>query len=342
MADFNLGGLLGGLVSGYGLYDQYKQLADAGQDYQKAVQPIMQQAQENLQFRPYTVTSALGGTQISPEGQISLTPSEQQQAISSQAFGGAQQMFGQALAPQDQRVQDVYSQIRALATPQEQRDRLATEERLAAQGRLGLQSAQYGGSTPEMLAQEQAIAQARNQAALQAMSQAQAEQLQSANLGVSMLGAGYSPYAQLQNQMEQAAKFTELQQRPQMAAAEALTNLGLGGVQTAQAAEANRMNLLQQMYGVGAGLLGGAMNTTTGNLQQGALGGLVNSAGDAIGGWLSDLFNKGGSTTISIDDTIASAYDYPPASSFMPSTFGNKSTIGEFSYNPNGAGLFNF
>lgn len=367
MAEFNLGGLLGGLVSGYGLYDQYQQLADVGQDYQAAVQPIMQQAQENLQFRPYTVTSALGGTQISPEGQISLTPSEQQQAIASQAFGGAQQLFGQALAPQDQRVQDVYSQMRALAAPQEQRDRLATEERLAAQGRLGLQSAQYGGSTPEMLAQEQAIAQARNQAALQAISQAQAEQLQNVNIAGSMLSAGYSPYAQLQNQLQQAALFTELQQRPQLAAAESLTNLGLGGVQAAQAAEANRMNLLGQMYSLGAGMLGGTRNPVTGDLEAGVLGGALNSAVDYIGGLFgggrnqsssllpsystpitgginnigSTLSSIGGSLNVPTNVPSPVGNNYPPVSSFMPSNFGNTSSIGNFSYNPSGAGLFN-
>lgn len=341
MADFNLGGLLGSLVSGYGLYDQYKQLEDVGQDYQAAVQPIISQAQEGLQFRPYTVTSNLGGTQVSPEGQLTLTPSQQLQGIQNQAFGGAQQMFGQALAPQSQRVQDVYSQIRGLAEPQEQRDRLATEERLAAQGRLGLQSAQYGGTTPEMLAQEQAISQARNQAALQAMNQAQAEQLQNYNIGTGLLGAGFTPQAQLLNQQGMANQLANIALTPQTTLANIINNAGIAGIEAAQAAEANRMNLLQQMYGLGAGMLSGTPNATTGEIQAGALTGLANSAGNYLGGLLGGLFG-GGSTTSSINDTIASAYDYPPASSFMPSTFGNKSAIGNFSYNPSGAGLFNF
>ena len=295
MADFNLGGLLGGLVSGAGIYDQYKQLADVGQDYQAAIQPIISQATEGLQFKPYTVTSSVGGTQVSPEGQLSITPSQQLQAIQDQSFGGAQQMFGQALAPQDQRVQDVYSQIRALAAPQEQRQRLATEERLAAQGRLGLQSAQYGGSTPEMLAQEQAIAQARNQAALQAMGQAQAEQLQAANIGQSMLTSGFMPQAQLLNQQEQANRLAQLYQSPQQSLAQITANLGLGGVEAAQAAEANRMKLMGELYGVGAGMLGGTMNPVTGEWRDGALTQGVNSIADkalsGLGGFLGSLFS---------------------------------------------------
>ena len=287
----NVGGLLGGLVSGYGLYDQYKQLADVGQDYQEAIQPIISQATEGLQFKPYTVTSSVGGTQVSPEGQLSITPSQQLQAIQDQSFGGAQQMFGQALAPQDQRVQDVYSQIRALAAPQEQRQRLATEERLAAQGRLGLQSAQYGGSTPEMLAQEQAIAQARNQAALSAMSQAQSEQLQAANIGQNMLTAGLAPSAQMLNQQQIANQLAEIGLRPQTTLANIINNAGIGGIEASQAAEANRMNLMGQLYGVGAGLLGGTENSVTGDWREGALTGLANQ----FGGWLSGALGLGDS-----------------------------------------------
>ena len=363
MAEFNLGGLLGGLVSGYGLYDQYQQLADVGQDYQAAVQPIMQQAQENLQFRPYTVTSNVGGTQVSPEGQLSLTPSQQLQDIQSQAFGGAQQMFGQALAPQSQRVQDVYSQLRGLAAPQEQRDRLATEERLAAQGRLGLQSAQYGGSTPEMLAQEQAIAQARNQAALQAISQAQAEQLQNTNIGVSMLNAGFSPEAQLLNQQQQANELARLNISPQTTLANIINNAGIAGIEANQAAEANRMNLLGQMYSLGAGMLGGTRNPVTGDRESGILDGVLNSAVNYVGGLfgggrnqsssllpsystpITGGINNFGSTLPSIGNNLTipapAGNNYLPVSSFMPSSSGNTSAIGNFSYNPSGAGLFN-
>ena len=362
MADFNLGGLLGGLVSGYGLYDQYEQLADVGQDYQAAVQPIISQATENLQFKPYTVTSNLGGTQVSPEGQLNITPSQQLQGIQNQAFGGAQQLFGQALAPQDQRVQDVYGQIRALAAPQEQQQRLATEERLAAQGRLGLQSAQYGGSTPEMLAQEQAIAQARNQAALQALGQAQSEQLQNFNVGQGMLGAGFTPQAQLLNQQQMANQMSQTALTPQTTLAQIISNAGIGGIEASQAAEANRMNLLGQLYGVGAGMLGGTVNPVTGEMRDGALTGSINNFANqalgSLGGFFGNLLG-GGSNDASIDNIINMASGYDSASDFMPTnTFQNAGTsaydIGSYSptllpndqlnnlqYNPAGANLFN-
>jgi hypothetical protein len=365
MADVNIGGLLSGLVSGAGFYNQYKQFGENAEDYRTSMQPIIQQGQEALQFKPYTITSSLGGIQAGENGAMQITPSQQLQNLQDQSFGGAQQLFSQALAPQDQRIQDVYGQIRALAQPGEQQQRLATEERLAAQGRLGLQSAQYGGTTPEMLAQEQAIAQARNQAALQAITQAQAEQQQAANLGSSMLTAGYTPTAQLMNQQQIANQMSELGQRNQLASADLLTSLSLGGLEAQQISEANRMQALQQLYSLGAGMLGGTRNSVTGEMQPGVLTNGINKIGnsliDKLGSWL----GGGGSNDAAIDDIINMASGYAPASDFMPSnvlanagtpaydfTYDPTSTFDfsniqmtptepNFQYNPNGAGLFN-
>jgi hypothetical protein len=286
----NTAGLLSGLVSGAGLYNQYDQLADVGQNYQQAVQPIIAQAQENLQFKPYTVTSALGGTQVSPEGQISYTPSGQMQDISNQTLGGAQQLFGQALAPQADRQQQVYDMLRAVQTPEEQRAQMQLNNRLFSQGRSGVQTAAYGG-TPEQLAQAKAVEEAKNQSALMALQQSQAEQLQNANLGTQMLSAGYSPYGQLQNQMEQAFNYTQLAQTPQTTLAGIINNAGIAGIEASQAAEANRMNLQQQMYALGSGMLGGTENSVTGDWREGALTGLANQ----FGGWLSNALGLGGS-----------------------------------------------
>jgi len=126
------------------------------------------------------------------------------------------------------REEQVYGQLRALQTPEEERQRLAQEQRLAAQGRLGVRTAQFGG-TPEQLARAKAEAEAQNQAALMAMQQSGAEeqmalqraanlqglasgmfgmgtqarmtprQLQAADLRnmTGMMAAGYVPQAQL-------------------------------------------------------------------------------------------------------------------------------------------------
>lgn len=273
----NLSGLLGGVQS--------------AQDFMPSARPDMKQ----LANAPMAASmpSAQGGNNLA----YNLSP--QMQAIQDQTFGGAQQLFGQALAPTGQRVQDLYGQMRALQTPEEQRARLLNEERMAAQGRLGLQSAAYGGTSPELLAQEQAIAQARNQASLMAQQQAQAEQAQAYNIGSGMLSSGFTPTAQLMNQQTQANQLAQLYQNPQLQYAQTIANLGLGGVEAAQAAEANRQNLLGQMYSLGAGMLTGRENSVTGKLEDSILGGVANSAGN----WLSEalglgtLFGGGGSSS---------------------------------------------
>lgn len=95
------------------------------------------------------------------------------QAQQANTVGGLQGQFTQQAmqgAP-TATAESVYDQIRAMQAPEEERQQTALEERLAAQGRLGIQTNQYGG-TPEQLAQQKALAEAKNQASLQALSTA--------------------------------------------------------------------------------------------------------------------------------------------------------------------------
>jgi hypothetical protein len=112
-----------------------------------------------------------------------------QQAAAQQAFGLGGQFMGQAGMPMGAREQDVYDRIRATQLGEEERQRLALEERLFAQGRGGVRTAMFGG-TPEQLALAQAQEEAQNRAALAAISQAQAEQQQQAALGTQFAGLG--------------------------------------------------------------------------------------------------------------------------------------------------------
>jgi hypothetical protein len=118
-----------------------------------------------LEFQPYTVTSATGGqfgmTQDPTTGemqyQLQLSPEEQ--ALYEQQLGRAGMFFEQASTPVADREQEVYQRMRAAMSPEEERQRLALEQRLAAQGRLGVTTGMFGG-TPEALtlakAQEEA------------------------------------------------------------------------------------------------------------------------------------------------------------------------------------------
>lgn len=105
-----------------------------------------------------------------------------QEAAAQQAFGLGGQFMGQAGMPMGAREQEVYDRIRATQLGEEERQRLALEERLFSQGRGGVRTAMFGG-TPEQLALAQAQEEAQNQAALMALTQAQQEQRQAADIG---------------------------------------------------------------------------------------------------------------------------------------------------------------
>ena len=158
-------------------------------------------------------------------------------AASQQAFGLGTQFMGEAGMPTADREQAIFERMRAAQRPEEERQRLATEERLASQGRLGLRTAQFGGA-PEQFALAQAQEEARNRAMLGAMQQAQAEQRQQAGLGAQYAGLGTSLAGQQQG----------LQAAQQARALQAL--------QAGQGLMSGRLGLEQQAQQLGMGALG--------------------------------------------------------------------------------------
>lgn len=156
------------------------------------------EAAEMAGFKPYTVASSLGGTTtaVDPDtGQLSvnLTKSPQELALERELLGGASGMFERSMADPRQAQADLYGQLRAIQQPEEQRQRLALEERMLAQGRMGMSSAAYGGSSPELLAQEQAIQENMLKANLGARTQAMTELGQFGDLGTQLLAGAYTP-----------------------------------------------------------------------------------------------------------------------------------------------------
>ena len=156
-----------------------------------------------------TTTGTTAGEQYAP-GQMDylLTLSDDEKKFYEDRLAGAKSMFdlaeGNTVTVEDPdgtirtipREQQVYERMMAAMAPERERQRLALEERLAGQGRLGVRTGMFGG-TPEQLAQAQAEEEARNQAILNAMTFAGQEQQRQAALGSGMLAAGYVPQAQL-------------------------------------------------------------------------------------------------------------------------------------------------
>jgi hypothetical protein len=198
---------LGGAGLGAALaYQGYENLGDIGQQaYSELAGPdgLAQQLTGMTEFRPFGVTTATGsqfGTQVDPAtGQLmsTMTLSPEEQARQQRLFTASDEFLGQATGMSvPEREQAVFERMQLAMSPAQERERLALEQRLAAQGRLGVTTGMFGG-TPEALTLAKAQEEARNQAMLQAMQFAGQEQNRLAGLGTGMMQAGYVPQQQL-------------------------------------------------------------------------------------------------------------------------------------------------
>lgn len=278
---------------------------------------LAQDALTMSQFRPFTVTSTIPGSGFTAEptfddvtGEMTgigtkfdISPAEKRLQTSmltraerqlgegpygqakgrtamTSAFDLGEELMTSAGADMAQREQDIYERIRATQTPEEQRERLALEERLASQGRLGVRTAMFGG-TPEAMAMEKAQAEARNTAMLQAMDQAQKEQAQQAEQAQAFTGLGsklaqtdltqraaqqglsmasllgaYAPQTQLMQLQQAMQPYQQQQQAGQLFGAGQYGETMMSGLEARLIAEQARANLLGSL---GTGLLGGLL-----------------------------------------------------------------------------------
>lgn len=255
---------IGAVVGGGALTGAaYNRLEGIGEQAKADAEKLAAQMFPMAQFRPFTVTTATGGAfgarpELDAEGNVigteaAMALSPQEQALQNMLMGQSEQFLEQSALATGDREADVYERIRAVQSPEEERQRLALEERLAQQGRLGVRTGMFGG-TPEALAMEKAQAEARNQAALMAMQQAQAEQAQQQQLGLSAMGGAYLPQAQLLNVQQAAQLYPQMQQQAQLYQTGQFGETRMTGIEAQLIAEQARANLLG---GLGTGLLGG-------------------------------------------------------------------------------------
>ena len=218
-----------------------------GRETQAGALALAEQAQAGTEFKPYTVTSGLANITTTPEGGFGIGLSPEQQALQQQIMGQAGGFFSQLQADPAAAQANIYESIRATQRPEEERQRLALEERMLSQGRLGLSSAAYGGASPELLAQETARQEAMTRANLGARQQALAEQQQAAGIAGGLLGAGYMPQDKALGMLTASqvpAGFADIGRRT---GTELATQMGLGGLESRLQAEdlANRLQLQQ-------------------------------------------------------------------------------------------------
>ena len=301
-----LGGVLGGLLGG-GI-DLQNVLGTAGQAYlgQEAIsapyevgraglemaEQVGQRGAEQAAFRPYTVTSNLARVGTDPSGGFTTQLSPEQQALQNQIMGQAGGFFSQLQADPAAVQAGIYEDLRATQRPEEERQRLALEERMLSQGRLGLGSAAYGGSNPEMLAMETARQEAMARANVGARQQALAEQAQTASLAGGLLGSGYMPQQQALSLLEASqipAGYADVGRRE---GAQFQQQAGLAGIESllqgSSVAEANRLAQLQNL----ATTLTGRQDPLTGSFGGGFLGSVVQPTIDRLPGFLGGLFSS--------------------------------------------------
>ena len=227
--------------------ENIKDLKKLGKEAQAGAQALGQQAVAGTAFKPYTVTSGLANVTTTPEGGFDIGLSPQQLAAQQQFQGQATGLFGQVGADPSTAQAQLFEQMRAVQRPEEERQRLALEERMLSQGRLGLSSAAYGGASPELLAMETARQEAMARANLGARQQAMAEQSQAAQLGGMLQSAGYQPQQQALSMLSASqvpAGYADIGRRT---GTELATQMGLGGLESRLQAEdlANRLQLQQ-------------------------------------------------------------------------------------------------
>jgi hypothetical protein len=215
---FGAGITAGGLALGAKAYDQLGETGERAYQEFAGENGLANKLSGMLEFQPYTVTSATGGrfgmSQDPETGQMSynLATSPEEQAFQQQAMKDAEMFFGQARTPIAQREQQVYDRMLTAMSPEQERQRLALEERMASQGRLGTQTNMYG-KTPDKFMFEKAQMEAQNQALLNAMQFAGQEQQRQSQLGTGMLAAGYVPQAQLLNALQPGMTTAERQRQ---------------------------------------------------------------------------------------------------------------------------------
>lgn len=188
--------VLKGAAGGYMNEEAVKRVQQMQRDLMEDGRSIGLEAREMATFQPYTVTSTLGGATVGPDGSVDLTTTPEERELQAGLLGGAGGAFARAMEDPAVAQQELYSQMRAVQQPEEQRQRLALEERMLSQGRMGLGSAAYGGANPELLAQEQAIQENMLKANLAARGQAMDELGQFTDMGGTMLASAYTPQAQ--------------------------------------------------------------------------------------------------------------------------------------------------
>lgn len=247
----DLSNIAAALASYYQGKENIQGALGAGQLGQEMAKGLATDLESKSEFKPFTVTGGTGTAITRPDGSLDLRMTPQQAGLSQTLLSDATNMFNKLRYDTDgvqTRADQIYGDIRATQTPEEQRQRLAMEERLLGQGRLGLQSSMFGGANPEMFALEQARQEAMSKAALDARTMAQQERQADYALASGLMGQSYVPENQMMSLLGAGIAPKQLSQDAQSTAAQLWGQMEGRGIESfLQGADlANRLELQQQ------------------------------------------------------------------------------------------------
>lgn len=218
-----------GFGTAYGLYDVGQGLVDylKSQTPAESLAAVGEKGLAELDFTPYSVTTGFGAGAISPEtGQYTTTLTPEQQELQTSLISQATQLAGTA----GPTAEELYAMTQEARQPGVDRARLALENRLAAQGRLGTETAAYGG-TPEAFAMEQAIAEQQSKDILGSQTLAgQLEQQRLGNIG-GLLGTAFKPEETVLSSMIGLAPISAQERDIQLGRSQLLRDLGIAGTE---------------------------------------------------------------------------------------------------------------
>jgi hypothetical protein len=272
-------------------------------------------------FTPYGVSTNLVNTRVNPQtGQLESNLTDTAQMLMA-PLGRAAIQSAQAaeMTNVDQLSQDYYNKLAALSAPEAQRQRLATEERMRQQGRLGLLGSgldvagkQVSTAAPELTALEQALARQQLEREVQSRNLALGER----GTLLSQAQQAYAPLQQISQQALQQAQLSgqlgQLSQAGRIAQTNAYMQPAMTGITAPlslfaqglpQVAGTQRLGIASNLAAQQAALDAQAVGrTNVANQllgQNGAnIGSLINKAAglfnQSSGRELYDLFNVGG------------------------------------------------
>ena len=289
---------------------------DVGFEAKTGLQDVASKASGMIgKFTPYGVSNQLFGTKVSPTGQLETTMTQ----TGAELYAPFARVAGQsALAAENMNIEtlasDYYKKLAALSAPETERQRLALEERMRQQGRLGILSSNIDPITgkarvstaPELLAQEQAIARQQLERELQSRQAALGER-------GALITQGTTAYSPISNLLGLQSQQQQLSGQLGQAATQADVARASAYMQPATAAITAPLSL----YGQGLQQVGQTQRLgTASNLasQQAALDALAVGRSNTA----NQLLGQGGSNLTSLFNTASSLFNQP--SNYVPGT----------------------